>query len=147
MKRVVCVAALLGVVGVTVLGVVGCGFHHKSADEKAEWIGEKIEDRLDLTEAQRPQLDALEREMKALHGEHRTLRRQHLEQLGKMLDSPTLDRKQAVAMVGEKSGFITAHAERMVEAVANLYDTLSDEQRAELREFIDRHAGHDGHHW
>ena len=64
-----------------------------------------------------------------------------------MLDQPQLDRQKVLSLVEQKTGSINQYAPQVVNALGEFYDSLSAEQREELREHVAKMDERQHHHW
>ena len=64
-----------------------------------------------------------------------------------MLQQPTLDRNKANEIVSYHVDTINTRAPAIIDAIGNFYDSLDNEQRAELRELIEHKMEHHRHRW
>jgi Spy/CpxP family protein refolding chaperone len=114
----------------------GCG-----PEARAEHIVQRVTEELELNPSQHQQLVALKDTLlatrQAVRGDRGELRGEMMQ----LLDAPHLDRDAAVALITSRAGAVQQHAPDVVNAVGDFHDSLSPEQRAELREHIEeRHA-------
>ena len=63
-----------------------------------------------------------------------------------MLEQPTLDRDKANAIVAQYVDKVNTRSPQIIDAIGNFYDSLTDEQRAELNGFL-RHKMEHHHRW
>jgi Spy/CpxP family protein refolding chaperone len=116
----------------------GCG-----PEARAEHIVERLTEELELNPSQHQQLVALKETLlatrQAIQGSRGDLRGE----MRQLLAAPSLDRGAAVALITSRVETVQQHAPGVVNAVGDFHDSLSPEQRAELRERIEeRHAFH-----
>ena len=132
-------------------GVAACKhkMHSASAEERGEWVVEKVSDDLELNDNQRVKLVAVKDEFLDMRKTIRSDRTQTRAEVLDMLKQPTLDREKMNAIVSQKIATINARSPAIVDAIGNFFDSLDDSQRAELSEFIEdkmeRHAKHHSH--
>lgn len=128
----------LGGVGL-VVSVAAYG-HHQCHDpeQKGNWIVEKISSELELTEPQVEKLEDVRDQMmnarKQMHQERKVAREDILNLLGQS----SLDRDQSLAMINQRLDAIRDKAPQLVNALGDFYDSLTPEQRQELRERIEQ---------
>jgi len=127
-------------------GVVACnhGMHYGSADERGEWMVQKVSKELELNEKQQARLAEVKDEFldvrRTMHYEREQTRADVLA----MLEQPTLDRDKANTIVSQHMTTINSRSPVIIDAIGNFYDSLDDAQRAELRAFIEHKMDH--HH-
>jgi len=132
-------------------GVAACKhkMHSASAEERGEWVVEKVSEELELNDNQRVKLVAVKDEFLDMRKTIRSDRTQTRAEVLDMLKQPTLDREKMNAIVSQKIATINARSPAIVDAIGNFFDSLDDSQRAELSEFIEdkmeRHAKHHSH--
>ena len=130
--------------------VVACnhGMHFGTAEERGEWMVQKVSKELELNSIQQDKLVKLKNEFLSLRKELRDDRAQLRTDALAMLQQPTLDRDKANAMVSGQLATVNARSPAIIDAVANFYDSLDDTQRNEIREFIQHKIEHRYHrHW
>lgn len=113
--------------------------HFRSPESRAQWVVEKVTDKLELTESQQIKLTALRDEVMNSRKDMRQKFGESKSQFKTLLDASTLDQKQAVSLVGSHTQFVNEQAPVLVAAFANFYDSLDLEQQAEIREFVGEH--------
>lgn len=127
----------LGSVGL-VASVAAYG-HHQCHDpeQKGKWIVEKISSELELTEPQVEKLEDVRDQMmnarKQMHQERKVAR----EDILKLLGQSSLDRDQSLAMINQRLDAIRDNAPQLVNALGDFYDSLTPDQKQELKERIE----------
>ena len=133
------------------LGVVACnyGMHYGTAEERGEWVVQKVSKELELNETQQARLAEVKDEFLNLRTTMRSDREQTRSDVLAMLAQPTLDREKANAIVDQKIETINSRSPAIIDAIGNFYDSLDDTQRAELMAFIEHKMEHHHgrHHW
>jgi len=143
-KRIVILLAGGAVIAGT---LAACGHHrYHDPEKRGEWLVEKVTDELELNESQKTKLEAVRQEILTVRKEMHADRQSTREEVLAMLDQPQLDRQKVLSMVEQKTGSINQHAPKVVNAVGEFYDSLSEEQRSEIREHI-AEMGERHHHW
>jgi len=127
-------------------GVVACnhGMHFGSAEERGEWMVQKVSKELELNETQQARLVEVKDEFLEARRTMRSDREQTRADVLAMLQQPTLDRDKANAIVSLHMTTISSRSPVIIDAIGNFYDSLENGQRAELREFIEHKMDH--HH-
>lgn len=130
---------------VLISGLAACGHHH-SPEERADYIMEKVNDKLDLTAPQLSQLEQFKNELmnarQSMLAERDTV---HTE-VNELLSQPTLDQERALKLVRDRTESINQKAPQMITAFAGFYDSLTSEQQAVIRDKVQKHKEH-RHHW
>ena len=130
------------------LGVVACnhGMYYGSAEERGEWMVQKVSNELELDQTQQARLEAVKDEFLNMRRSMRSEREQTRADVLAMLQQPTLDRDKANAIVAQYVEKINTRSPLIVDAIGNFYDSLDDMQRAELTAFIEHKMEHH-HRW
>jgi Spy/CpxP family protein refolding chaperone len=106
-----------------------------------QWVQERISSRLELNQTQEQKLSALGDTLMGLRSQWMETRDQRRNELTALLDAPSLDRERATSLL---EGWHRNWAERgpeLVTAFADFSDSLSTEQREQLRELIEKRRG------
>lgn len=141
---------VLGLGAVTLLGgsLVACGHKYKDPEQRAEWITDKVASKLELNQEQRAHLDKLSDTILKAKETHIKDKEQSRQEVLAMLKEKTFDQGKALAMVKEKTSFVEQQAPAVISAYAELHDTLSDEQRAQISEHLSEHfERHNRYRW
>ena len=130
-------------------GVAACKMHSASAEERGEWVVEKVSKELELNDSQRIKLVEVKDQFIAVRKSMRSDREEARKEVLAMLKQPTMDREKVNALVNQKIAIVSEKSPSIIDAIGNFYDSLDDSQRAELSEFIEekmeRHARHHSH--
>ena len=132
-------------------GVAACKhkMHSASAEERGEWVVDKVSKELELNDSQRIKLVEVKDQFIAVRKSMRSDREEVRKEVLAMLEQPTMDREKVNAMVNQKIAIVSEKSPSIIDAIGNFYDSLDDSQRAELSEFIEekmeRHAKHHSH--
>jgi Spy/CpxP family protein refolding chaperone len=147
MKRNLLTVGSLAVVlaaGLAIVGLEGCGHHRPDPARAERMINHRVEDGLDdlkATPEQRQKVlavkDHLLARWKALRGDHQATMQEALS----LWEAPGFDRARALAMVDAHLDAMRTLAHEAVDAAAEVHDTLTPEQRAQLARRLRRHAG------
>lgn len=114
-------------------------------DEKIEFVGDRVTNKLDLDAHQRQKFDELANLVAQMMGEVRGTRAQHAREVTALFDDPSFNQVRALEMIETKTRQINEKAPLAIASLAAFLDSLSAEQRAELRAYVERHHDHDGH--
>ncbi|OOZ39224.1 hypothetical protein BOW53_12640 [Solemya pervernicosa gill symbiont] len=135
---------VVGVIATTT--VVACNQYKGSTPEElAEWMMEKVVDKLELNEQQTAKLVLLKDELLVVKREMGTTRDVAKRTLDEMLQQPTLDQAAANRLVKLHTETVSDRAPEVIAALAGFYDELNLEQQAYIRDKMDRHLEHRGH--
>jgi Spy/CpxP family protein refolding chaperone len=135
-----------GVSAVLLGTLAACGGHHSrgpwSDAQVSEMRGkaiERISGKLELTAAQKPKLealaDALIAQRAALRGAPGSEPRAELQAL---IAGSTFDRAKAQALLQGKTAAVQGQGPKVVDAMADFYDSLTPAQQAQVREMMDK---------
>ena len=141
--------SMVTMVVATMLGAMsGCAysFKHKSPQERADWLVNKLSDELKLNDAQLGKLNVLKDELLTMRGDYRKKRSETKLAIGEMLSQPTLDQTRALALIRERTQEVNEKAPRVVSAFAAFYDSLTPEQQKKVHDEVTkqmkRHHGY-----
>ena len=126
------------------LVIAGC--YHKTPEERAEYVVQRLASTLKLDTAQTAKLEKMKEDFLAQRPEMEKMRKESMADIKEMMLSPQLDQARLNARM-EK---VQAHTSDMIRFVtvkfAELHDMLTPEQRGKLVEEIEKHAERH-HHW
>lgn len=134
-------AAVL-VTGVALLGATGCGHHRHDPARMEKLVSSRVDDALDdlkATPEQRQKIVAVKDRLLAsgrtLRADHRAVAR---EALG-LWEAAGFDRTRALALVDARIDAMRALAHEAVDGIAQVHETLTPEQRAQVTKKLQRH--------
>lgn len=125
-------------------GISACN-HHRSPEEKADYLVEKISSKLELNE---PQIINLEQLKTKLLGSRQELKSQHElvhQEIAIIFSQPTLDQQRIIEIIREQTEIFNNQAPGIVASIANFYDKLTPEQQSELSKKISEHKENKHH--
>lgn len=136
----------LFIVGTLVLvgSFSACGFRG-DAEQRSQWIQEKVTKKLELNNVQQAQLENVSAEMMAARNDMKQRFGDDREQLLALLEQATLDQSMILTLIESRTQALNERAPVIVAAVGEFYDGLTAEQQAEVREFIQEHRGRHGY--
>jgi|GEM_PF-2998432 len=138
------ILAAIGILIVIVVSSCGYKYYHSSIDDKAQYISERITDKLDLKGEQNLRLAKLKEQVVLVVKEVRDSKQEYHKQVLALLGEKQFDSKQALQLLKEKSGNFDEKAEPIVYAFADFYNSLDSAQQQKLREKVAKHADS---HW
>ncbi len=144
--KIITVAILA--LGVT-SGVFAYGAHtawRMSPEDKAEYVTEKITQKLELNAMQQGNLRALSTNLIQVMSDVRSDRKTHMESLQQLLSEPTLDQARALQMIQQKTAMINAKAPGIIASLAGFLDSLDSEQKIALSEHFGDHMSRHHEH-
>jgi Spy/CpxP family protein refolding chaperone len=128
------------------LNLSGCFYHHRTPEQRAEHMVQRLVSTLNLDAAQTAKLETMKAAYLARRPDMEKMRKESMQDLKEMMLSPQIDQARLKART-EK---IQAHTDDLIRFVAaqftELHDLLTPEQRSKLIEEMEQHARY-GHHW
>jgi Spy/CpxP family protein refolding chaperone len=143
MKKTLIASALALVAVVSLAGFRGCGHHdHRDPAKVAAFVAERLEDALDdldATPAQRTAIQGIKDKLLAdAQKVHAGRAADHAMLLAEWnADHP--DRAKIQALVDQRAAELTALAHEAADAVIQVHDVLTPEQRAKVAKKAERH--------
>ena len=115
-----------------------------SPTEKAEFVSDRLAKKLNLDEQQQHNFDELASLVVDIMGEVRTSREQQASEISQLLEQTSFDQARALELIQEKTQMVNEKAPLVVSSLAVFLDSLNNEQKQELQEFMQRRHRH-GH--
>lgn len=150
MKTFVIVSLIL----VGLLAIGGVAYAKKKGfcdgpEGRANWMVERVSEQLELDDTQRDRLEQLRDRLLSMREQFADARTQGRAAVAELLAAPTLDQDRAQALIEQKTSFVSANSAELIAAFADFSDSLNEEQRATLLEWLERKGQHGfGHrHW
>lgn len=142
-SKIILVSVLaIGVTG----GVFAFGSHHYfsnlSMQEKAEMISDRIDRKLDLNDVQKANLDELTLHVAGLMQQVKDNRQSREDILNGMLSDQPVDQSLILQAINDKTTMINENAPQVVARLAGFVDSLNAEQKAEIKQMIEKRKGH-----
>jgi len=141
-KYVILIVALL--TALLVLAVTGC--YHKTPEQRAERVVQKMTKTLKLDDAQRAKLEKMKENFLAKRSDMMKMRQETMDDLNEIMMSPQLDQ----ARLNARTEKIQAHTSDLIRFIstefAEIHDLLTPEQRRKLVEEIKKHEQR-AHRW
>ena len=141
-KIIIATVLSVGVVG----GVIGCGAHHHfhkmSAQERAEMVSDRIDRKLDLNEQQKQNLDELTLYVADLVQEVREDRESRFQLMEQVLSDAPVDQAALLQKITDKTAQVNENAPELVARLATFVDSLDAEQKAEVKQMMERRGRH-----
>ena len=144
MKTTAIVISLL-VASVLFMGAFsGCGY---SPEERADFMVNKIKNKLSLNGGQVERLEIVKNEILTFRQEMKADRNKIQVVISEMINQPKLDQERILSVVREKTQKINEKAPQMMVALAGFYDSLTPEQQKIIKEKVEDHMEHSEHSW
>ena len=119
------------------LGLTGCHRGWHSPEEKAAKIKEHVADHFELNSQQSGYVDGMVDEFMALHQEFRSQKKADLKLLLDRLNTgKNIDALELHNMYAKRRDAVDAKSKRLATNVASLMNSLSSEQKKEIKEMI-----------
>ena len=115
-------------------------------EAKTSFIVSYISDELELNNQQQVQLEGLATKVMSLKTEFKETATPLKAQVKEMISEETFNQQQALNMINEKTAFINNAAPEVVSAFADFLNGLSDTQKSQVLEFLDKKGNHSRHH-
>ncbi len=122
------------------------GGWHMTPDEKVEFVTERVTEELDLDSQQQRNFAVLAESVAQIMLDARASREQHFDEIGALLQEPSLNQARLLELVQQKTQMINEKAPLVVSSLAIFLDSLNAGQKQELREMLEhkrRHHDHD----
>ncbi len=121
------------------------GGWHMTPDEKVEFVTERVTEKLELDSQQQRHFSALAGSVAEIMLAARADREQHLDEIGALLQEPSLNQARLLEMVQQKTQMINEKAPLVISSLAVFLDSLNAEQKQELQDFLEHRRHHHGH--
>ena len=118
-----------------------------NADEKVEFISDRVTNKLDLDSLQRQKFSELAELVVDTLQEVKPTRKQRLDEITSLLEEPSFNQARALELIQHKTQLVNERAPLVISSLASFLDTLSAEQKQQLQEFVQhRHERHHHQH-
>jgi len=117
-----------------------------SADEKVEFISDRVADKLDLDDLQRQKFTELAELVADTMKEVKPTREQRFEEITSLLQEPSFNQARALEIIQQKTQLVNEKAPLVITSLAGFLDSLSAEQKQQLQEFMQHKHEHHGRH-
>ena len=137
MKKIV-----IATVTFTTIAVTAVAYAERNEDGRQEKMIERISNRLELSDTQTQALETFAAELaetrQLMRGDGDGLRGE----FGNLLEGQTFDQGQALELITERTSAIQANAPELVAAAAVFFDGLSEEQKSQVKKFMEKGGRH-----
>jgi Spy/CpxP family protein refolding chaperone len=117
------------------------GHHCGWRDGKMGHLTERLTEKMDLTTVQQDKLNVVSDQFQEARGSFRDQRGATRAEVLALLEADTMDREKAMALFEARRQEMESRARIIIAAMADFTDSLSSEQRAQLKEMIERRGG------
>jgi len=127
--------------------VIACSSHyrfsHMNMQDKAEHVNNFLSRRLELNSEQQNNLQSMTDRVAEIISAARTERAERQKFINDLIDQPNLDQSALLQRINEKTAMVNDHAPEVVALLGQFVDSLDAEQKAQLKQMINRrHGGH-----
>ena len=138
------IAAVLLVVGSSgiVYAVSKHGDWGMTPEEKVDFISDRVTKKLDLTESQRQKFADLANSVVMTLQAVKPEREQHMAEISGLLKQPVFDQARALQLVQQKTQLVNDSAPGLIASLGEFVDSLNDEQKQQLQEFLQHRHKH-----
>lgn len=141
-RRLFRFAALAGI-GLLSMGAVACHHGRGSPEEKVDWVGEKVADKLDLDAPQKAKLDVVKANLKEGLVEFGKTRKDARAVLREELGKETMDAARITESLRAGLDVVSRRLPSLVESVVDLHASLGAEQKAKVRDVVGKRLERD----
>jgi len=131
-KSIIIIVLLVAVLGILVAGCAKHRFSHKSPDEKAQWLSEKISSELDLDDMQNAKLNQIKSEILARYKQQGDFKTDIWNTFNTQIKGDSIDRQKLNETFASKEKQFSEMRVLMVDKFAEFYAVLTAEQRSDL---------------
>lgn len=125
-----------------VVTAAGCGGHCRSEQGKADWVTNRIANKLDLNDAQKAKLEELKVEILTLRSDLRKGRNEDFANLMSQATAPELDQAKLQALFDTRKETLEKSAPTVIAKLAEFHKTLNPEQKEKLVEIMKKFQKH-----
>ncbi len=130
---------LIGIVGLlTAASLFGC-HRHKSPEEKAKHVTEKISSKLDMNELQKTKLQDLSKEIVAVMNTMRESREQDFATVLDQVKGESFDKAAVMELYKKRRDTLDQAFPEIVNKLADLHASLDEKQKAEIASKLEWH--------
>ena len=144
-KRIIAVALLI--VGSS--GAVYAFSKHNdwgmSPEEKVEFVTERVTRKLDLDSEQQRNFTELATTVAQIMQEARIEKAQNLTEIEALLEEPSFNQTRALELIQQKTSMVNEKAPLVIASLAVFLDSLSVEQKSQMKEFLQHRHKHHRH--
>ena len=144
--RIITAAMLVAGSSSAVYAVSKHGDWHMTAEEKADFVSERVTRELSLDATQQQYFKDLAGLVAEIVSEARANRSEQIDEISTMIQAPDFDQARALELVREKTGMVNDKAPQVIASLAIFLDSLNSEQKQQLEEFIEHRREHHRHH-
>lgn len=113
-----------------------------SADEKIEFVTDRVSNKLELDDLQRQKFTELADLVATFMQEVKPTREQRVSEISTLLQAPSFNQARALELVEQKTRLMNEKAPLLIASLAGFVDSLNAEQKQQLQEFLQHRHGH-----
>ena len=138
------IAAILLVVGSSglVYAVSTHGDWGMTAAEKIDFVSDRVTRKLDLNETQRQKFIALAESVVTTLQAVKPDREQPIAEVTMLLQEPVFDQARALQLIQHKTQVVNDRAPGVIASLGEFVDSLDDQQKQQLQEFLQHRHQH-----
>ena len=136
------IAVTVLILAISALAIAACGHRHHDPAQRAEWMVERVTDRLDLNEDQQAKLRAIKTEFEVSMKKYHEQRQQLYDRLAANIESPELDKELLMEIVETRKSAYDDIAPRVVDKVIDFHASLNAEQKKKVAEKMEHFREH-----
>jgi Spy/CpxP family protein refolding chaperone len=117
-----------------------------SADEKVEFMTDRVTRKLDLDSQQQQNFNQLAQTVAQVMIDARAGRAQQIDEIETLLQEPSFNQARALELVQQKTQMLNEKAPLVISSLAIFLDSLTPEQKQELQDFLEHRRKHHHRH-
>jgi Spy/CpxP family protein refolding chaperone len=143
-KIIIASVVILGISGSVLAFGAKHHFENMSMQEKAEMFNNHISRKLDLNTEQEVKLESLSSRFAEIIQQVKQQKEDRAQFIEQMLGEGPMDQTALLQKISDKTNMVNQNAPEMVALIAQFVNSLDAEQKAELKEMIEKRVGHRG---
>jgi len=133
---------IIATVTFTTLAITTTAFAERGEGKRLDKMVERVSSKLDLDDTQTQALEEFAAELaetrQLMRGTDGGLR----SEFSALLSAQSFDQGEALSLINERAAAVQANAPELVAAAALFFDGLSEEQKAQVQEFMEKRGRH-----
>ncbi len=133
---------IIATVTFTTLAITSTAFAERGEGKRLDKMVERVSSKLDLDDTQTQALEEFAAELaetrQLMRGTDGGLR----SEFSALLSAQSFDQGEALSLINERAAAVQANAPELVAAAALFFDGLSEEQKAQVQEFMEKRGRH-----
>lgn len=133
---------IIATVAFTTIAVTAAAYAERGDGTRQEKMVERISSKLELDDVQTQALENFSAELaetrQLMRGEGDGLK----SEISNLIDAPAFDQGQALTLINDRAAAVQANAPELVAAAAVFFDGLSEEQKSQVKKFMEKGGRH-----